>query len=426
MAFNIAPDYLKAMRIIHTADWHLGKRLNNHSRAEEHDCFLNWLARTIDEQKVDALVVAGDIFDAANPSHESQAQYYRFLHALQGTHCKDVVLISGNHDGANFLSAPQALLKVFNVHVVSAALPDGEAQCIALPTGAPKPSLVVAAIPFLRDGDLRTAALGQSEEQQNQNIQQGIARHYAIAADCIRHHRAQGVPVLATGHLYTKGGTGSEASERSIQLGTLGHVEADAFTDAFDYVALGHLHKHQVVSGFGHIRYSGSPIPLSFAEADYGHQVLMLDFEGAAQPSVTPLTVPCVRRLVNLEGTIEEVMEKLDAWDNGPYPLPAFIFAKIIGSDSPVLVSDQLNRYADANPHRMVLNYRVLPKEEEKAQDPLELQDIINHPEQMFARLLDSRALSGPARTALEQSFAELLTMDIELEESADQTTTAQ
>ena len=331
------------MRVLHTADWHLGQRFNGgHERTEEHRHFLSWLVDTIQTQRVEVLVVAGDIFDTGSPSNAALELYYSFLLQMQTTGCRDIVVVGGNHDSPATLNAPARLLRHLRVHVVGCVPDCFEDQVIVLDNIQGKPGLVVCAIPFLRDRDVRLSVPGEAAEEREARIRQGIADHYARAAETemVWQLKAAGVPVLATGHLYAAGGAASD-SERTIHVGNLGQVTADHFPPLFDYVALGHLHRPQRVGGREHIRYSGSPIPLSFSEIDHPKEVLLLEF--APQSLVIEaLPVPGARRLVRFHGPLEEVLVRLTAYDNTGYQLPAWADVEVRSELSQLEVAEQL------------------------------------------------------------------------------------
>ena len=334
------------MRILHTADWHLGQYfLAGQERLSEQRAFLDWLVRTIDEQQVEAIVLAGDVFDSTTPSHAAQELYYDFLVRLQGSRCRDIVIVGGNHDSPTLLNASRRLLRALRIHVVGGAPPDPAEQLIALPGTDGRTGLLVAAVPFLRDRDLRLSVAGESLEGRQTRIQESIADHYRHLSehDALRRHRERGGAVLATGHLYAAGGEAREGAEREVHIGGLGVVGAEHFPAAFDYVALGHLHRPQVVGGRAHIRYSGSPVPLSFTEADDRQQVLLLDFaddgSGAGQPPViTALAVPVARRLQRFHGELDEVEAAILAFDNEAHSLVAWADVLVRSDEAPDVV----------------------------------------------------------------------------------------
>ena len=257
------------MRILHTADWHLGARLVERDRLPEHAAFIDWLIETLRSEKIDALLVSGDVFDAANPPQDAVALYFDFLKRLADLKTVKAVITGGNHDSASHLNAPRELLKRFDVHVFGHA---GENNIVDL-GGA-----VVAAVPFLRERDLRQATAGETITAVHEQVRAAISTHYAAQLAACR-DLAQGRPVIAMGHLTALGASTSD-SERDIHIGNLGAVGADLFS-GFDYTALGHLHRPQKVANIETVRYSGSPIPLSFSEAADAKSVVIIDTQAS-------------------------------------------------------------------------------------------------------------------------------------------------
>lgn len=274
------------LTILHTSDWHLGRRLYGHQRYAEFEAFLAWLLDSITTQRVDILIVAGDIFDTMAPSNKAQALYYEFLTQVSATCCQHIVIVAGNHDSPSFLDAPSQLLKWLNVHVIGTACENVGDEVLVLENNAGTPYAIVAAVPYLRDRDVRISGAGESMDSKDANVISGICAHYdAVAAQAQQQQRAiinshsRRVPIIATGHLFAAGGsTTDDDGVRDLYVGNLGKISADMFSPAFDYVALGHLHVPQKVGGCEHIRYSGSPIAMGFGEARQQKQVLLVQF----------------------------------------------------------------------------------------------------------------------------------------------------
>ncbi len=255
------------MRILHTADWHLGARLVERDRLWEHAVFLDWLIDTLRAEKIDALLLSGDVFDAANPPQDAVGLYFDFLKRLADLRTVKAVITGGNHDSASHLNAPRELLKRFEVHVF------GHAGENIVDLG----DAVVAAVPFLRERDLRQAVAGEAMTDVQSQVRAAIREHYvAQHTACLA--LAGQRPVIAMGHLTVLGATTSD-SERDIHIGNLGAVGADVFA-GFHYTALGHLHRPQRVAGLENVCYSGSPVALSFSEAADQKSVVVLDTQG--------------------------------------------------------------------------------------------------------------------------------------------------
>ncbi len=333
------------MRVLHTADWHLGQHfLTGQERTTEQQAFLDWLLLTIQDQGIEVLVIAGDIFDTQTPSYTAQELYYTFLVKMQSTGCRDIVVVGGNHDSPTMLNASRQLLRKLRIHVVGGVPTDPAEQIVHLNGAGGRPGLVVCAVPFLRDRDIRLAVAGESPDDRQLRIRHSIADHYAALAAhaAVLGQREQDVPVLATGHLYAAGGEAREGAERDVHIGGLGLVGAEHFPAAFDYVALGHLHRPQLVGGRAHIRYSGSPVPLSFTEADDKQQVLLLEFKGAGAPFITSLPVPVTRRLQRFHGTLDEVEADILAYTNEAFGLVAWADVLVRSDETPAEVQRRI------------------------------------------------------------------------------------
>ncbi|RAU82511.1 exonuclease SbcCD subunit D C-terminal domain-containing protein [Pontibacter arcticus] len=311
------------MRILHTSDWHLGQRLVNLERTEEHQHFLNWLLDTIQHEKVDVLLMAGDVFDNGAPSNTALKLYYDFLRKVCATCCRHIIITGGNHDSVSTLNAPKELLDCFNIKVVGGATPDILDELLELRSKEGELELVVCAVPFLRDRDVRLSIPGESAEERENRIKQGIADHYAAFVPHIQKYKQAQIPVVAMGHLFAAGGTASDW-EKEIHVGNLGQIGAAQFPEEFDYVALGHLHRPQKVNNTHHIRYSGSPIPLSFSEVTDTKVVFILDFEQNELTDLRELEIPCCRKLVRFKGDLDKVKLQLAGYDNSAYTLPAW------------------------------------------------------------------------------------------------------
>ncbi len=296
------------MKILHTADWHIGKKLHKHDLIADFDLFINWLTEKMVVLEVDLLLVSGDIFDLANPSSEARSQYYRALLKLRNLNCK-IILTGGNHDSPSMLNAPKEILSELDISVIGGMPDTVEETLIPVKNNSGEITLVVAAIPFLRDADLRTANAGDTYEDRLAATRMGIETTFQTAAEqCAKHY--PDVPAIAMGHLFAAGIETSE-SERDIQIGNQAAFEANRFGDGFKYMALGHIHKPQRVTAQIPTYYSGSPIPLSFSEQSDQKRILVLDTEKSFIPQSIP--IPSFRKLLKIKGDIIRLGAKLSA-----------------------------------------------------------------------------------------------------------------
>ncbi len=303
------------MRILHTSDWHLGRSLYDKKRYEEFEAFLTWLVRTIKQEKIDILLIAGDVFDTATPSNRSQNLYYQFLGQVARTSCRHIVVIAGNHDSPSFLDAPKELLLALNVHIVGSISQSLEDEVILLSTDN-QVEAIICAIPYLRDKDIRTAEAGENIDDKNAKLIEGITKHYSEVCQIAEEKRVElnkdNIPIIAMGHLFTAGGkTQKDDGVRELYIGSLTHFPVDKFPATIDYLALGHLHIPQLVNKKEHIRYSGSPLAMGFGEAQQEKKIIIVEFINT-KPTIQELTVPTFQRLISISGTIDEIQAKIE------------------------------------------------------------------------------------------------------------------
>ena len=398
-------------RVLHTADWHLGKTLNDQSRDKEHDLFLNWLLKFIDECKVDVLVIAGDVFDAANPPQSAQSRYYDFVsHLHKNTNCS-LIITAGNHDSPLQLEAPRQVLEALGAHVVGFLPKEPASRLIVLPSPE-NPRLVIAAIPFLRDRDLRTGYAGQDAKDIQQALIAGITQRYAETAEAAAKWSEKGVPILVTGHLTVMGASKSD-SEREIHIGGLGAVSADVFPDIFSYVALGHLHRPQ--KPYNRVCYSGSPIALSFSEANDSKEIQMLDFADSTLKAQTLIPVPVFRRLAQIRKSWEDLSEAIRNFNPDTGELETWV--EVIVKDASF--SEDINETVQSL--AADLDFEVLKVMREGAalspdmrvgddSDDEAIETLLDNPTQAFEHRLDKEPdMNEEHKRELKPAFAQLL-----------------
>ena len=307
----------RTVKILHTSDWHIGQKFMGKSRVDEHKAFLSWLYEIIKKENIEVLIVAGDIFDTGNPPNYALELYYNFLKELFSLSNPNlyVIITAGNHDSVSTLKASKQLLEFMNVHVISSGEVD-ENELIPI-YKEDKLQAVVCAVPFLRDSVVRKSISGQTTAQKESSLNDGIKQHYINvyeeANSLINKLTGKNnLPIIATGHLTTVGSRTSE-SERDIYIGGTLDIGSDFLGKYFDYVALGHLHINQSV-GYNHVRYSGSPIPLSFSEANQKKKINIVEFKNIntdKNVEVREIEIPQHRKLQVLKGNLESVKAEL-------------------------------------------------------------------------------------------------------------------
>ena len=303
------------MKILHTADWHLGNTFHGHTRTEEHRHFFDWLLNIIRERQPDALLITGDVFDSANPSAQAEELLYNFLLSattlLPGL---QIVLTAGNHDSAGRIEAPAALLKTHNVyvrgtiHYTDEDEPDFEHYILPLSErGNSEARCVCFAVPFLRCGDYPA---GMTPEE-------GMEYYFKKMQKIFRKSEFKKLPVIAAAHFYAAEAEicEEEHSERLV-IGGQDCINPAVLGDRISYTALGHIHKPQQVHEGRNVYYAGSPLPMSFSEIHYQQGVNEVELYEDGDCEVTRLTYHPLRRLQCIPaqgkaGTADEVFHEI-------------------------------------------------------------------------------------------------------------------
>ncbi|MDA9328713.1 exonuclease subunit SbcD [Flavobacteriales bacterium] len=327
------------MKILHTADWHLGHRLHEQSQVEEQILFLQWIEQYIIDNAIDVLLISGDIFDTGSPSNQSLEMYYSFLVQLKATNCSSVVITGGNHDSAGTLNAPKHLLDALSIKVVGKATEHIEDEVFEIEANGEK--VIIGAVPYLRDGDIRRAVAGESFEELTDKYKTALINHYEASAEQCKLINTSNAPVIAMGHLFATGGSVSD-SEQNIYVGTLGHIGAKDFPTYFNYIALGHLHRPQVIGGNEIIRYSGSPHILSFSEINYDKKVIIIRLEDNEIKNIEDAVIPRFREFYRKTGTMAECIKAFPDLISNSYELTPWVEI-VLNEDNTINVDDLKN-----------------------------------------------------------------------------------
>ena len=300
-------------KILHTSDWHIGRKLKNKERSGEFIKFFSWLADVIKNENIEALLVAGDIFDNTTPSVKAQNIYYSFLGKIAKSSCRHVIIISGNHDSPAFLDAPKDLLKLCKIHVIGQACENPEDEVITLYDASQEPELIICAVPYLRDRDVRTFNVGDDVNNIEKSLIDGIKNHYEKVFEHAKKLKENSkIPVIGMGHLFATGGKISEdEGVRSLYVGNSVEINSNIFPDFLTYTALGHLHSPQKISR-ENIRYSGAPIAMGFGEIKNKKSVYVLELEDEKLMNIKEIQVPVFQRLERIEGGMDEICSALD------------------------------------------------------------------------------------------------------------------
>ncbi|MBK9247985.1 MAG: exonuclease SbcCD subunit D C-terminal domain-containing protein [Ignavibacteria bacterium] len=394
------------MRILHTSDWHLGQRFCERDRDDEHRAFLTWLLEILQDRKIDALIHSGDVFDMGNPPSYALELYYTFLRSASLV-CPNIIITGGNHDSPATLNAPKELLKALNIHVVGATGNTHEDGIFTLYSHTRDEIGVVCAVPFLRDKDLRFSVAGELAEERELRIREGIRAHYRDIAALAEPYKQRGLPVIATGHLFAAGSEISD-SEHSV-MGNLGQVTSETFSELFDYIALGHIHRPQRIGGRDHIRYCGSPIPLSFSEISHPHTVIIAEFSNGTVTTES-IEIPQSRRLLRMTGTPQEIIETIQNFES-VHHLPAWVEA-IATLDAPNPSWTAELRKAAAGKHLELIRFSVEKSAVKSLSEMTDEHDLQLLSEvEVFELLCEAKGMSEEATKDITATYHELLTI---------------
>lgn len=332
------------MKILHTSDWHIGKQLHQYDLSEDLELFFDWLIDYIRKKDIDVLLVSGDIFDQANPSQAAFRQYYNLLRRLIPLDVK-VIITGGNHDSAAALNAPSELLKSFDISVIGGAT---EHEELFIEINQKHQNVVVAAVPFLRDRDIRKSAAGENYRTKIEQIKEGLRNYFAeINTHYLQNH--SNTFFIVMGHLFVQGSQLSD-SERDIQIGNQAGVEVEMFGNIPHYVALGHIHKPQTVSKSQNIYYCGSPIPLSFSEKEDCKQVNVISIENNQLKAIEIVPIPSFRKLKYFEGNLMEVKQEVTSYQ-AETPLESLAEIMVIEEQESLGIHYEFENFINSNPN---------------------------------------------------------------------------
>lgn len=382
------------MRILHTADWHIGQRLHERQRIDEHKDFLNWLLNTIQEQHVELLLVSGDIFDTALPSAEATNLYYGFLYQLFNETDAYTVIIAGNHDSPRHLEAPREFLKMGRIHVVG--LSNEPSECV-VEIPPENPCITIAAVPYLSENELPHVSY-ESEIEKHDRYRERLKSFYE---NCVS-QMSLGVPKILMGHLFVQGGSVGD-SERNIQIGGASAIKTSDFPENVDYVALGHLHRPQSIKGKEYpIQYSGSPIPLRFNEASYSKKVFLLEFsEDCNLIRNDEIKIPVFKELCTLEGDDDYILSQAmtGKWEN------KYVQVKLILDTVRTGIADEIRKaFSDRGGDVLTVELQM----QNEGERPNINVEEMKQPQEIFEQFHKTRYGTSPDET-LKQTFTELM-----------------
>lgn len=402
------------MRILHTSDWHLGQHFMGKSRQAEHQVLITWVLEQVETQAVDAVLIAGDIFDTGTPPSYARELYNQLVGQLY-TAGVPLLVLGGNHDSPATLGESRELLAHLGTTVIGATHSEPATQVIVLPQRNGDPGCIVCAIPFVRPRDVLQSQAGQSTEDKQLSLQTAIQAHYsAVFAAAIERQQAlaaqlganfgRQVPIVATGHLTTVGANSSE-SVREIYVGALEAFPTSAFPPAA-YIALGHIHRPQKVGGLENIRYCGSPIPLGFDEAKQDKEMLLVDLDSDGLKAVTVLPVPRFQALVAVSGNLDTLAGAIGAAAaEGTRERPAWLEVTVAEDDYLADLPARIEALTEGWPVEVLRIRRQRGNATARlAAEARETLDELS-PYDVFARRLQQEELSDELQSALNDRY---------------------
>ncbi|MEN9480027.1 MAG: hypothetical protein RLZZ298_1422 [Pseudomonadota bacterium] len=403
------------MRLLHTSDWHLGQHFMGKSRQAEHQALITWLLEQVETQAVDAVLIAGDIFDSGTPPSYARELYSQLVVRLHEAGVA-LLLLGGNHDSVATLGESRDLLARLGATVVAAASDDVAAQVVVLPQRNGEPGCIVCAIPFIRPRDVLQSQAGQSAEDKQVALQTAIQAHYLSVYQAARTRQTEleielgrKLPLIATGHLTTVGASSSE-SVREIYVGALEAFPTTAFPPA-DYIALGHIHRPQKVGGLEHIRYCGSPIPLSFDEAKIPKEILLVDLNAEGLQALSALPVPRFQGLASISGSLATLAGPIGAAAaEGTFERPTWLEVTVAEDDYLADLPARIEALTTGWPVEVLRIRRQRGNASvQLAAAALETLDELS-PHEVFARRLQQEELSDELKLALQQRYRGIVT----------------
>lgn len=398
------------MRLLHTSDWHLGQNFYGKSRKNEHQAFLDWLLKQIEQHQIDALIVAGDLFDTGAPPSYAREMLNQFVVKMQSQNCQ-LVLLGGNHDSVAMLNESKEVFTCLNSHLIANVQTEPAEQVVTLTDQTGKPAAQCCAIPFVRPRDVLNSQSNKTQSTQKPDLLAAITEHYQqiyAAAQAKNEQLGQNLPIIGTGHLTVVNASTSD-SVRDIYIGTLEAFPASQFPE-FDYLALGHIHQAQTISGKNHWRYSGSPIAMSFDESHREKSLVFVELqpEQAAQVEVWP--IPNFQPILCLTGDLAQIEQQLkQQFNNKALTQESWLDLEIDSADFHSDVQKQAEQICQQYPVEILLVRRKRQRKEAgfSQSEKLSLDEI--DPSQVFQQKLIEQDLNQQQTQKLSTLFAQTL-----------------
>ncbi len=381
------------MRILHTADWHLGRTLEGRSRMAEQEAFVDELVEMVKKEQIDIILVAGDVFDSVNPPAAAEQLFYESLARLSDKGRRPVAVISGNHDHPDRISAARTLMCAHNIFLF------GRPQAAVCRIDVPSCGETMMLAPLAYPSESRLAELLSSDCKETTMRDRYDDRIRALLAAMAASFTAETVNI-AMSHLYVAGGRTSD-SERPIEVGGAYTVAAESLPKAAQYVALGHLHRPQdVKQAKTAARYSGSPLAYSFSEAGQAKSVTVVDVHPGRKAKVAEIPLAAGKPLIRWKAT--EGLAQVYRWCEEGRDRSSWIDLEIHVTES--LTMEEIDRLRKLHPGFVHIR-PVLPNRAEEmmemSREPLSL-------EEMFHRFYERQTGGQTPDEELVRLFLEL------------------
>ncbi|WP_044748772.1 exonuclease SbcCD subunit D [Bacillus alveayuensis] len=391
------------MRILHTADWHLGRTLEGRNRLPEQEQFIDELVEIVEKEEVDVVLMAGDVFDSVNPPAAAEQLFYEGLARLSDKGKRPVVVIAGNHDHPERISAASSLVYDFGITLLG--LPTAAVQQIEVPTS--DEVMILAALPYPSESRL-AELLSESNEElllRDKYDERIRGLFEAMSASFLPN-----TVNIAMSHIYVAGGSTSD-SERPIEVGGAYTVAATSLPKAAQYVALGHLHRPQNVKRADTLaRYSGSPLAYSFSEAGYAKSVTIVDVKPGTEALLSEIPLSSGKPLVKWKAT--EGIAQVYTWIDEGRDKNAWIDLEIYVNSS--LSMEEIQRLRKLHPG--FIHIRPVFPEQEKRVEQWKREHVPI--EEMFKRFYAKQTGGAQPEPELVQLFLELIAGDEEVEDA--------
>lgn len=391
------------MKFIHTADWHLGNKMHGIDRQQENQSFLIWLKDEIIKNKIDTLIVSGDIFDTANPPVESRKQYNDFLASLLNTECRNIIITAGNHDSPALLDSQKEILEPLNIHIVGSISNCNLNDIVyELKDVQGNVEAVCAAVPFVRENELRDFVDEDTEDgtfsdRANENLYKDVLE------ECKKVRGDLDIPLIATGHLYAcdlegrfDGEVKDAAADDGVRtldvVGKLGSVHVKTFPCEFDYIALGHIHYATMVAKNSRIRYSGSPFVMGFDEANIPHYVLVGEFGSDRELTIQKIKVPDFNDYKRVAGDFETIKTELLKYEKSSRENNLYVEVYYKKEDD-INISEELDKMVEElQDNNIYIISRRLQNVINRSVTDFDAEEVKNlEPKEIFTRLIASR-----------------------------------